>query len=108
MKYKNFRTVARVFEILAWVMGIAMFILGLASGFIEGGANIILGILIGVVGGFFSFVFLYAFAQFIYVFIDIERHTRRTLRALLEEVETEEVETEEVEMKGEVKAKKGE
>jgi len=96
MKYSNFRKIARVFEILAWVVGIAMFILGLASGFIGGGANIILGILMGTVGGFLSFVFLYAFAQFIYVLIDIERNTRRTLRALLEEVETEqEVETKE-------------
>ena len=108
MKYKNFRMVARVFEILAWVLGIGVFVLSLASGFIAGGVNIIVGILAGAVGGFFSFIYIYAFAQFIYVFIDIERHTRRTLRALLEEVETEEVETEEVEMKGEVKAKEGE
>jgi hypothetical protein len=36
-----------------------------------------------------SFVFLYALAQFIYVVIDIERNTRATLRALLEEVEVE-------------------
>ena len=103
MKYRHFRTMARVIEILAWLVGVGTFILGLISGIQTGGANIIFGIIIGSVGGFLSFVFLYAFAQFIYVLIDIERNTRRTLRALLEEVETEEVEKEE-----EVKAEKGE
>jgi len=103
VKYKNFHTMARVFEILAWLMGIGVFAFSLLAGFQAGGANVILGIIMGVVGGFLGFAFLYAFAQFIYVFLDIERNTRRTLRALLEEVETEEVETEE-----EVKAEKGE
>ena len=104
MKYKNFRKMARVFEILAWIAGIGTFILGLASGLVaEDSSAIILGIIVGVGGGLFSFIFLYAFAQFIYVFLDIERNTSRTLRALLEEVETEEVETEE-----EVEAEKGE
>jgi len=103
MKYKNFRTVARVFVILAWLVGVGTFVLSLASGFIAGGVNIVIGIIIGAVGGLISFIFLYAFAQFIHVSIDIERNTRRTLRALLEEVEMEEVEKEE-----EVKAEKGE
>ncbi|GAG46510.1 unnamed protein product [marine sediment metagenome] len=108
MKYKNFRTVARVFVILAWLVGIGTFVMGLAGGFVGGGINIIVGIIIGVVGGFLSFIFIYAFSQFIYVLIDIERNTRRTLRALLEEVEMEEVEKEEVEKEEEIKAEKGE
>ncbi|MCK4362212.1 MAG: hypothetical protein KAW13_02915 [Dehalococcoidia bacterium] len=95
MKYKNFRTIARVFGILAWLVGIVVFVMGLATGIAGGGFSVVLGIIIGVVGGFLSFVSLYAFSQFIYVLLDIERNTRRTVRALLEEVETEEVQTEE-------------
>lgn len=90
MKYKNFRTIARTFGILAWVVGALVFGLGLVTGISGGGATIFLGMIVGVVGGFLSFVSLYAFSQFIYVSIDIERNTRATLRALLEEVEMEE------------------
>ena len=96
MKYGNFRTIARVFGILAWLVGIVVFAMCLVSGIAGGGLSVVLGIIIGVVGGFLSFVSLYALSQFIYVLLDIERNTRRTVRALLEEVETEEVETEEV------------
>jgi len=93
MKYKNFRTMARVFEVLAWVLGLGIFVMGLLSGFLSedgGGATIILGLIFGIVGGFLSFMFLYAFAQFIYVLLDIERNTRATVKALYEEVEKEE------------------
>ena len=89
MKYRNFRTIARVFVILAWLVGIIVFVAGLVGGIVGGGLNAVLGIIIGLVGGFLSFVSLYAFAQFIYISIDIERNTRATLRALLEEVEPE-------------------
>ena len=95
MKYRNFRTVARILEIVAWLLGIIVFIGGLASGFIGGGGiSVVVFIIAGIVGGFLSFAFLYAFSQFIYVLLDIERHTRRTVRLLLEEVEPEQVETE--------------
>ena len=94
MKYRNFRTVARILEIVAWLLGIIVFIGSLAIGFIGGGISVVVGIIAGIVGGFLSFAFLYAFSQFIYVLLDIERHTRRTVRLLLEEVETEEGETE--------------
>jgi len=91
VKYKNFRTMARVLEVLAWVFGLGMFVLGLASGFLgEGGSAIILGIIMGVVGGILIFLSLYALAQFIYVLLDIERNTRATVKALYEEVEKEE------------------
>jgi len=96
VKYKNFRTVARVFEVLAWLVGILVFVMGFVGGINAGGLNVVLGIIIGIVGGFLCFASLYAFAQFIYVLLDIERNTRATLRALLEEVAPEEeVETEE-------------
>jgi len=102
MKYKNLRMVARVFEVLAWVIGLGIFVLGIASGFADG-ANIIFGIIAGVVGGFFSFVFIYAFAQLIYVFLDIERNTRATVKALYEEA----VQEEETEGKGNTDTKEG-
>lgn len=89
MKYKKFRTIARVLVVLAWLVGILIFVMGFITGIAGGGASVIFGILIGIVGGFLSFVSLYAFAQFIYVVIDIERNTRLTLRALLEEMEPE-------------------
>lgn len=91
MKYKNFRKVARVIEVLAWVAGLGIFVLGILSGFTgDTSTNIVIGLLFGVVGGFVSFVGLYALAQFIYVILDIERNTRATVKALYEEVEKEE------------------
>jgi hypothetical protein len=90
VKYKNFRTVARVFGILAWLAGIVVLLINLGIGFITGGVYVVIYIIIGIVGGFFSFASLYAFSQFIYVLLDIERNTRATLRALLEEIEPEE------------------
>lgn len=83
--------IARVFVVLSWIVGILVFILSLVTGIIGGGGlEVVLGIVIGVVGGFLTFASLYAFAQFIYVAIDIERNTRATVRALLEEVVPEE------------------
>jgi len=90
VKYKNFRTVASVFGILAWLVGIVVFVMSLVTGIAGGGFSVVLGIIIGVVGGFLSFASLYALSQFIYVLLDIERNTRATLRALLEEVAPEE------------------
>lgn len=82
--------IARIIGALAWVVGILAFIIALVSGIIAGGVGAALGIVMGIISGFFSFAFLYAFSQFIYVLLDIERNTRETLAALLEEVETEE------------------
>lgn len=90
MKYKNFRMVARIMEVLAWITGLGIFAMSLISGIMAGGATIIFGIFIGVIGGILSFIALYAFAQFIYVLLDIERNTRATVKALYEEVEREE------------------
>ena len=91
MKYKNFRKVARIIEVLAWVAGLGIFVLGLITGFTGGSAQaIIVGLFFGIFGGFFSFITLYALAQFIYVILDIERNTRATVKALYEEVEKEE------------------
>jgi len=82
--------VARVVEVLAWVAGLGTFVLGLITGFTgEGAQAIIVGLIFGVVGGFMTFIALYAFAQFIYVILDIERNTRATVKALYEEVEKE-------------------
>ena len=64
-------------------------------------------IVIGLVSGLIAFMFLYAFSQFIYVAIDIERNTRTTVRALLEAVEEEEGEAEEEEAEEE-EAEEGE
>jgi len=90
VRYSTFRMIARVFVVLAWLVGILVFILSLVTGIMGGGIAVVLGIVLGVVGGFLSFASLYAFAQFIYVILDIERNTRATVRALLEEVVPEE------------------
>ena len=90
MKYKNFRMVARVVEVLAWVAGLGMFVIGLITGFTGDGAQaIIVGLIFGIIGGLVTFIALYALAQFIYVILDIERNTRATVKALYEEVEKE-------------------
>ena len=90
MKYKNFRMIARICEVLAWVGGLGMFALGVLTGFTgEGASTILVGLLLGILGGFITFIFLYSLAQFIYVALDIERNTRATVKALYEEVEKE-------------------
>ena len=91
MKYKNFRTIARIVGVLAWVAGLGTFALGLLTGFTgdSDATTILVGLIFGVVGGFVAFIFLYALAQFIYVALDIERNTRATVKALYEEVEKE-------------------
>ncbi len=90
MKYQNFRKVARVVEVLAWVGGLGIFLMGLLTGFTGDGAQaIIVGLIFGIVGGLVTFISLYALAQFIYVILDIERNTRATVKALYEEVEKE-------------------
>jgi hypothetical protein len=81
---------------MAWLMGILIPVYFLWSGISEGSTGgLVVGIMVGVIGGFLSFIVLYALSQFIYVAIDIERNTRTTVRALLEEVEEEEGEAEE-------------
>ena len=91
MKYKNFRMVARLIEVMAWVAGLGILVLGLITGFTgEGAAAIVTGLIFGVIGGLVTFIMLYAMAQFIYVILDIERNTRATVKALYEEVEKEE------------------
>ena len=92
MKYKRFRTMARIIEILAFVAGIGVFFLGILSSFTGEGdsATIMFGFIIGIGGGFFTFIYLYVLAQFIYVILDIERNTRATVKALYEEVEKDE------------------
>jgi|GEM_PF-4939938 len=105
MKYSNFLAIGRLFGALAWILGILTFITCLVSGVMlsalpeaDGSViYIVLGIAGGIISGFLTFILLYAISQFIYVSIDIERNTRQTLRALLEEVETEEADTEETE-----------
>ena len=82
--------IARVFVVLAWLVGIITVIFSVYAGITTGGIGIVLFLIMGIVGGFLSFASLYAFAQFIYVILDIERNTRTTARALLEEVEPEE------------------
>jgi len=91
MKYRRFRTLARVIEILAFVAGIGILLLGILSSMVGEGdsTTILFGIIVGVGGGIFTFIYLYAFAQFIYVILDIERNTRATVKALYEEVEKE-------------------
>jgi flagellar biosynthesis component FlhA len=104
MKYRNFYLIARLMGALAWILGILIFVYFLVSGItaepVEGASALAVPLMIvmGVVSGFLTFIFFYAFSQFIYVIIDIERNTRQTLRAILEESEMEEDETEEREV----------
>lgn len=88
MKYKGFRTIAGVFGLLAWLIGLLTFALFLVTGITAGGAvNIVVGIVEGIVVGFLAFAFLYALSQFIYVILDIEQHTRATRAALTKKEE---------------------
>jgi hypothetical protein len=103
LKYRNFRIIGQIIGALAWIVALGGFILGIYVGVVgvdtEGevsiavdAVSIIFGLGLGLVFGLFSFLFLYAFSQFIYAIIDIEQNTREMLSALFEEGETEESE----------------
>ena len=101
MKYNNFRNIARIMGLMAWLMGLIIpvyfLITAITAEPVEGASALAVPVLIvlGLVAGFIAFIFLYALSQFIYVSIDIERNTRAIVRAILEEIEPEESETEE-------------
>ena len=101
MRYRNFYLIARITGVLAWFMGILIFVYFVVAGITaepaEDASALAVPIMIvaGFVAGVLTFIFFYALSQFIYISIDIERNTRAAVRALLEEVETEEGEAEE-------------
>lgn len=92
-RYKALRLIARLYKILAFVVGgvcvlmaLFMFVSGIATTAsttamgldpmaIFGGA---VGGLFPLVYGAFVFIFLYGLAEWMYVFMDIEENTRRT------------------------------
>jgi hypothetical protein len=96
-KYKALRLIAVLLKILSVIAGVALIIAGLvmivagaASGartsttptFSEPGPAALFGGFVGglvlIVYGVIVFVFLYAYAEWMYVFMDIEENTRLT------------------------------
>ncbi|MBE0414925.1 MAG: hypothetical protein IBX36_00035 [Dehalococcoidia bacterium] len=89
MKYRNFLIIGRIIGVLAWIVGILTFLLFLLIGVTAAGAEdaeTALGlpvmIVMGIISGFLSFLFLYAFSRIIYVLVDIEENTRAVRGAL--------------------------
>lgn len=88
MKYRNFRIVGRIFQILAWLNGlITVGYFLLVAYFAEGALVTVLWVGAGIIVGLLTFAFLYALSQFIYVILDIEQHTRATRAALTKKEE---------------------
>lgn len=98
-KYKVLRLIAVLMKILAVVGGALLIIAGLFM-LIAGAASTsrttapfetgptaffggVVGGLIMIVYGVFVFIFLYAYAEWMYVFMDIEENTRVTNEVLL-------------------------
>ena len=99
-KYKLLRIIAVVMKILAILLGVILIIAGLVMivagatastqssptlpdigpGALFGG---LVGGLIVMIYGVFLFVFLYAYAEWMYVFMDIEENTRMTNEMLM-------------------------
>jgi zinc ribbon protein len=101
-KYKILRLIAVLMKILAVVVGALLIIAGLAMivagataskstpAFPDSGPGAFGGLVGGLVGGLIMFVygvfvaiFLYAYAEWMYVFMDIEENTRMTNEMLL-------------------------
>src|SRR6266404_5310194 len=97
-KYKILRLIAVLMKILAVVVGALLIILGLVMivagataskstpGFPDSGPSAfggLVGGLIMFVYGVFVAIFLYAYAEWMYVFMDIEENTRMTNEMLL-------------------------
>jgi len=94
-RYKVLRLIAVLMKILAVVIGAILIIVGLVmivagatssakapTAFPDSGPTALLGGLVGglisLVYGVLVFVFLYAYAEWMYVFMDIEENTRLT------------------------------
>ncbi|MFW6125949.1 MAG: hypothetical protein ACOC58_02470 [Chloroflexota bacterium] len=82
-KYGALRTVAIVFTIIAWIVLILGVIGAIAAGVvgIVGDMGVLpsVGIIIGgIIMAVVYFLFLLAFAQLIYLLVDVERNTRET------------------------------
>ncbi len=102
-KYRALRIVATIFKVLAWitlvigVLGAILFVVGVVWLSISGmgmqgpiapyyyrglgGAPIVVSLIgaLGIaLGPILSFLFLYASAEMIYLFLDIEQNTRET------------------------------
>ena len=93
-KYKVLRLIAALMKVLAFVLGAILIIAGLVmvvagaaassktTTFSEPGPAAfftgVVGGLIALVYGVLVFIFLYAYAEWMYVFMDIEENTRMT------------------------------
>ena len=78
-KWAALRTIAAVFKVLAYVEGFFMVIRALGVLFAVESAWILLYVLLG---GAVGFLFLYATAEAILVFISIEENTKKSAEAL--------------------------
>ena len=84
-KYGALRTVAIIITVIAWIVLIIGVIGSIAAGAIGadllglgygGGTYMAVTIVVGVVWSVLSFLFLLAFAQLIFLLVDVERNTR--------------------------------
>jgi len=82
VKYRNFRLLARVFAVLAWIVGGGATLLAILVAFqASSGLLSILSIVIGLLFAFFAFAVLYTVSQLIYLVIDVEENTRELRRS---------------------------
>ena len=82
MKYRSFRLIARIFAVLAWIVGgVATVLAVLVAAAASSGLQSALSIIVGLVFAFFGFVVLYAISQLIYLVLDIEENTRELRQA---------------------------
>ncbi len=79
-KYAALRTVAVIITVIAWIVLIVGVIGSIAGGVMAIGTTLgsyaILTIIVGIVASILYFLVLLAFAQLIYLFVDVERNTR--------------------------------
>lgn len=82
-KYGALRTVALIFTIIAWIVLIVGVIGSIAGGVLglvgDMGMLAAVGVIVGgIILSLVYFLILLAFAQLIYLFVDVERNTRET------------------------------
>jgi len=81
-KYAALRTVAVIITVIAWIVLIVGVIGSIAGGALAigttSGTYAVVIIIGGIVASILYFLVLLAFAQLIYLFVDVERNTRET------------------------------
>jgi len=84
-KYSFLPFAARVLKVVGWVLLVALAIGSIGYGIYTGGLYGVVAAILGIIGGFLTWVFLLATSELFYLFMDVEENTRNTAERITKE-----------------------